>query len=675
MKKLSLFALAAAGMLLGACSSSDDVAIETPSAETSGSSFVGIAISMPSAASNGTRANDDLNNGIAEEFAVKSAYLFLFKGNEEASSKILGRWELTNSFVKDDQEAAEDDQPQTEIMGDDGTGVTSTSVSVAKIDDLSLLPSENLYAYVIVNPANDAQIAKPADGTTFAAFSQKVYARTTTGGSLEGDIATTGLMMTNSPVSDKQGGSADPSGANIITAYKLDQTKIAKTAEAAKAAPAGCIFVERATAKVTITEGTNLGSAIGTEGEADYLPFVIDGWQVINVEPNYYNVRQANESAWLPYFNEFMKTSNNKYRFVTKYDFDPTLPEGANHLDDNGTAKDVYRTYFGKDIQYDANATLDKTVAIDATANWIAKTGKAYVPENTFDVAHQIWTNTTQVTLRVKFNNGADLYTISNDALYYTPATIDNSLAAKVTGLYAINKFREDAVEYVLNYLKNQDNTKYYKAQVTVTATVPKSTDTDPVTGDPTPAAASNAVNYTLAYTIAAQESDTENGTYTDINVDVDLSPALQTDWTNAVASAKTDYKVALYKGGYSYYNVRIQHFGEAETPWTDVEADVANADAFPFKVQPGGNVANIYGYTTDTDDQAKANARFLGRYGVVRDNWYKLSIDKISKLGSAVPEDVSGDTTPDDEIEEEYYIAAHVHIIPWVLRTQSVKF
>jgi hypothetical protein len=666
MKKLSLFALAAAGLLLGACSDKDDLSLnQAAPAETSGSSFVGIAISMPSAESNATRANDDLNNGEAEEFEVHSAYLFLFKGNEEATSTILGRWELTNDFKKDDQEAAEDDQPQTAIMNDDGTGITSTSVSVAKIDDLSLLPSENLYAYVIVNPANDAQKAKPADGTTFADFSKAVYARTTTGGSLEGVIAETGLMMTNSPVSNTQGGSNNPKDATIITAYKLDQTKIAKTAEAAKNAPAGCIFVERSTAKVTITEGTNLGTTI-SDGATGTIPFEIDGWQVINVEPNYYNVRQANESAWLPYFNEFMTTSSNKWRFVTKYDFDPTLPTDEGHL----STTDVYRTYFGKDIQYDKDATLDKTIAIDNAANWIAKTGRAYVPENTFDVARQIWNNTTQVTLRVKFNNGNDLYTISNDALYYTAATIDASLAAKVTGLYGINKFREDAKEFVLDALHDANPSKYYKAQVTVTATVPKSSDT-------TPAVASNSLDYTLEYTITAQESDTEEGTYADIAA-ADI-PALNADlegiWEDAVESAKEDYTVALYKGGYSYYNVRIQHFGEAETPWEAVAAATANADAFPFKVQPGGNVANIYGYTDATDAQAKANARFLGRYGVVRDNWYKLSIDKISKLGSAVPEDVEGNRTPDDEIEEEYYISAHVHIVPWVLRTQSVKF
>ncbi len=655
MKKLSLFALAAAGMLFGACSSNDDVVTVTPSVETNGSSFVGISIQMPSATAT-TRANDDLNNGTEDEFKVNSAYLFLFKGNEEASSTILGMWELTNDFKKDDQEAAPDDKPQTAIMGDEGTGVTSTSVSVAKIDDLSLLPSENLYAYVIVNPYNDAQKTKPADNTTFQDFSELIYNRETIGGTLEGVIAKTGLMMTNSPVSLKQGGSADPTGATIISAYKLDQTKIAKTEKAAKDAPAGCIFVERSAAKVTVKQGANLGTAIG-EGETA-LPFEITGWQVINVEPKYYNVRQANIAEWLPYYNEFMTTTNNKYRFVTKYDFDPKLPTTDGHTPDG----DVYRTYFAKDLQYDKAATLDKTAAIDADQNWLGLNGRAYVPENTFDVANQVWTNTTQVTLRVKFNNGNDLYTISNDALYYQADKIDNSLAAKVSGLYAINKFKEDAVADVLAQLKAADNTKYYKAECNVTATVTKD-------------AASNEAAYELAYTITATECETEDGTYTEVATVPALSTALTTAWADAVTSAKADYKVSLYKGGLSYYNVRIKHFGEFETPWEAISDATANADANPFKVQPGGTVANIYGYTDKAADQAKANARFLGRYGVVRDNWYILEIDKIGKLGSATPEPVNGNETPDDEIEEEYYISAHVHIIPWVLRNQSVKF
>ena len=117
------------------------------------------------------------------------------------------------------------------------------------------------------------------------------------------------------------------------------------------------------------------------------------------------------------------------------------------------------------------------------------------------------------------------------------------------------------------------------------------------------------------------------------------------------------------------YYNIKIQHFGEIETPWGGGDV-VANGS--------GVNVNEIYFNTlwdqTPTDANILAGKqKFLGRYGVVRDNWYKLEINGVTKIGSATPEDPSKITpdTPDDEIEN--YISVHVHIVPWVLRSQSV--
>jgi len=128
---------------------------------------------------------------------------------------------------------------------------------------------------------------------------------------------------------------------------------------------------------------------------------------------------------------------------------------------------------------------------------------------------------------------------------------------------------------------------------------------------------------------------------------------------------------LSFYKGGISYYNVRIKHFGDVETPWTATGAHIAGG---------GDGVNEIYfgvlNTATPTPAQIEtAQKRFLGRYGVVRDNWYKLSIDKIGKIGTAEPVDPSITTpdTPDDEIEN--FISVHVHIVPWVLRSQSVQF
>ena len=719
MKKLSFLALAAAGLLFGACSEKDVVVQENENSliDTNGDSYVGISIQLPSATSNTTRANDDLNNGVENEFKVYNGYMLLFKGSDANSATYIGNYPLMKyvgtgdnqqlqllsgieagaPFDNDNQGATNNSDPQEAIMGENGTNITSTGVVIAKITDLKLTSSQDLYAYVILNANLGNQFVPTESDITFGEWSKKIWnvsetntntsTNTTTnvntlGATLEGVISSTGMLMTNSPVSDIAGGSNDPKDATISYAYRLDKTKIKKTAEEAKDAPAGCIFVERAAAKVTVEDAISGDKQI-TDGTTT-LNYTIQGWQVINVEPAYYNVRQAadgvletNDTKWISYFSDLATTlTNTKYRFVTKYDFAPTLPSTAGHTIDGAR----YRTYFCKDPHFNVDATtfnqaqntysaslLSKTVAIDEAGKWLTvANGVSYVPENTFDVAHQTWKNTTMVTLKVKFGDG-DLYTINGDPTFYTSNTINDAITAGVQRVSEINKYVNDISKYIKGKLTYTDNSKPYLINISIDAA---KTGTD----------ASNALAYNVTPTITCKKGKSDTAKpETSSDWDAIDTPAIEGDYDGqdfnaAVAAAKSKVVVALYKGGMSYYNVRIQHFGESETPWNSIDADNANADTqAPFKIQPGENVQQIYGYTDATKDIS--SKRFLGRYGVVRDNWYILSVSGIGKLGSAVPEDVQLSTTPDDQIEEEYYISAHVHILPWVLRKQNVTF
>lgn len=96
---------------------------------------------------------------------------------------------------------------------------------------------------------------------------------------------------------------------------------------------------------------------------------------------------------------------------------------------------------------------------------------------------------------------------------------------------------------------------------------------------------------------------------------------------------------ISTYLNGEAYYIARIKHFNEL-TPWT-----------------PGT------GYGTD-------NAAFLGRYGVLRNNWYELSVNKVSGLGYPDVPEVKP-TVPDDENSQ--YINVSVKILDWAKRSQSV--
>lgn len=115
---------------------------------------------------------------------------------------------------------------------------------------------------------------------------------------------------------------------------------------------------------------------------------------------------------------------------------------------------------------------------------------------------------------------------------------------------------------------------------------------------------------------------------------------------TDAEAKAVSD-KVGLtekagistYKNGESYYIARIKHFGDVLTPWK----------------------SGVYG----TD-----NLAYLGRYGMLRNNWYELDVEKVSGPGYPDVPDVKP-STPDDE--DDQYIKVSVKILDWAKRSQSV--
>lgn len=99
---------------------------------------------------------------------------------------------------------------------------------------------------------------------------------------------------------------------------------------------------------------------------------------------------------------------------------------------------------------------------------------------------------------------------------------------------------------------------------------------------------------------------------------------------------------IKTYKNGESYYIARIKHFGDDLTPWKE------------------GNAT--YG---------EKNLEWLGRYGVLRNNWYDLTINKIS--GPGYP-DVPEVKPTDSDDEDTKYISVSVKILSWAKRSQGVE-
>lgn len=96
---------------------------------------------------------------------------------------------------------------------------------------------------------------------------------------------------------------------------------------------------------------------------------------------------------------------------------------------------------------------------------------------------------------------------------------------------------------------------------------------------------------------------------------------------------------ISTYAGGESYYIARIKHFGDDLTSWK----------------------SGLY------DEK---NLEYLGRYGVLRNNWYELTVQSVSGPGYPSVPDVKPNT-PDDE--DDKYINVSVKILDWAKRSQNV--
>ena len=108
---------------------------------------------------------------------------------------------------------------------------------------------------------------------------------------------------------------------------------------------------------------------------------------------------------------------------------------------------------------------------------------------------------------------------------------------------------------------------------------------------------------------------------------------------TDGGGRAEAMVGINTYKKGVTYYIARVKHFG-ALTPWNSGESYSDN------------------------------NAKYLGRYGMLRNNWYELQVGNV--YGPGYPGVPPVDPTlPDDENEK--YLSVSVKILSWAKRSDKV--
>lgn len=605
MKKIYLPLALAATLALGACSS-DNVVDNGGSnpIDLSKGGFVKMSLNLPTDNNRGSRATHDLNDGLANEYGIKNAYLVLFEGgDDENKAAIKGAYALSNSDF--------------EAVGDNPNHVTLTK-RIAFANDTKKPSDSNKYIYALVVLNNNGLFTVDGNHTlkfddtkvdatayksaaNFINFSKAIASTSTDGKTpFASDVATNGIFMTNAPLCTKPGGATAP-GATAAIKTLADVTDNIYTTEAeAKSKPAAEIYVERAVAKVTVQDKNDKLVA------NQKISYKLYNWVVDNTNKKSYIVRQYDKD-WNGINSDKATTADaNKYRFVWDKPVNPNATD----------ANKLYRTAFAQDPEYatttanDANYNRNMTMSTD-----FGDEHPQYCNENTFKVEAQNQDQTTRVVLGVKMSApgtstyDADLYTVNdNKEVVYTEASLAERLKNILLNDPTVNTWAENhKTDASFNITFNTDAA----GATTITKATFKGKTTTP----------------------GATEETLESFTTEQLN--------------------KALPNIVRYKGGVAYYAVRIKHFGDSDTPW-----NVAGQD-----VKPGGN-SLIY----PNPSAGASDGWFLGRYGVVRNNWYNISVNSIQTLGDAtIP---AFTNYPDDVLEN--YISVSINVLSWSKHTQG---
>lgn len=579
--------------MLGSCSSSDDLngGGNNTGSNQSVDGYVSLSLNLPTRSGSMSRAeNDNFNDGLVDEYAVKNGTLILFEGANEADATFAGAYKLENLSMN--------------LVGTTTDNITTTTKITQKIKNGLSDGSKNFYAIVVLN--NNGTLA--VDGTNATLKVNDVdFPPTKKISDLQkleltkdaSAFKTTGFLMMNAPLANKAGGALDPSSATISVASKIDKDHIYATEALAKANSSATIYVERALAKVDVTATSNTGNLTDNTS----VPYTIKGWILDNTNKKTYYLRNtSNSSDWLSLATNAVAPDKpaKPYRFVG----DTPMESGVS----------LYRTYWAKDPNYN---TTPSSLSTDFST--IGKTAPTalnnlgehdYCLENTFDVPNQNQNVTTRVIVAAQLQDDGKTFYIVND---------DEAHLLTSDGM-------KDAVKAA--FLSNTDVQAWLKTLLNSGMSIE---GTDLEVADITDAG-NNTPTITFKSTSSSKFTSSTLPTFT---ADID----------NIVKSIK----VATYAKGISYYPVRIKHFGDDLTPWKKSETPkpTVSDGAYPTANQAGN---------------------YLGRYGVLRNNWYTVNVEGIKKIGSPVVPEVTGD--PDDELAA--YISVKINVLSWAKRTQG---
>lgn len=604
MKKLFfLGALFAVGLGFTACSSDkDEVVSASGQSENGGGNYIAISINLPNVPTSVTRATDNGGNVVDLNDGLATEY--------EVKDATLIIFDNSGNFV---EARTIDTKPWTS-----STDAHVTRVSTKVVQKVGGSVAVGNQMLVVLN--NNGLINVPAGSTTLQVMKEGALANftgnysdlftesnkyfATTAGLDCGTMNRNGFYMANAPLADKQGSTATSiAGAGVQVLVPI--TNVYETEAAAAAGTADQIYVERGMAKVTMEQDITTPTLSNSKINASTaLEGEVTGWTIDNTNPSSFLVRSTDgHNSFLSLISNSTADGAAVYRYI-----------GNTAITQGSPATYMYRTYFAKSANYDKSTALNRVTSSTVFSNGFGDTNPQYCFENTFSVADQDVNKTTlvQVAIQAKEAGGvaADLYTVNgNKSSIYNLASLTTLIQSK-------------ALEYIEAQTGWVTSGTIASAEIAV-GEITVNTDNNKVTAIALTCAPSATVNAANFY---------KDGTGTDKTLP---------DAVYQYVLRETG-DILKYVNGISYYNIRIKHFGDLLTPWKNLET-------------PQPATGNIY---------PGADNNYLGRYGVLRNNWYNLKVKSIRSLGEATPHTATWTDTPDDELDN--YISFQINILSW---------
>lgn len=588
MKKIKFLATLLAAGALVACNETIEPQGSGENAPYEGEAgYINISLNLPTTSGTNTKANDNFDDGIASEYNVNNAIIALFYGKDEASAKCKYAFKLN-----------ETDFQTTGTTTDNITSYYASGVRMIEapgenenIYALAILNAPSDFPYSVTTTADDKEASGDAVLTTKlqknnADFTGILTDFTTSSADYNENIASIAsdgnFLMTNAPIASAAtfADGSKPTDFNVTTLAPVTVYNEKSIAEGS--ASANPIYVERAVAKTTV-KVSSADNTLTVDSEVpayDGAEVKFEGWKLQNTNKKYYYVRNVIDwDNWTSLFNT--TATSNLNRFF-------------------GNTANPYRTYWGKDPNYDLvtdNLSDNFNIISEDGNNWNSFDQNEYCAENTSNYNAMQDNNLTSVLLKAQF--------IPEGA---TP-TDDFFMIRGYSAIYSEEEFLTVAMDACRDLGGND-------------------------------ALGNNKI--VLKSDITGGKNITDN---TGVQSILELSDGSELTDNQATEILKAaENVIKYYQGGVTYYYATlISHFGNTETP-------LANDKV----------ISSLSDYE---------EASHLGRWGVLRNNWYELNITSVSGPGEPdVPEIPS---EPADETNS--YVNFEINVLSWAKRSQDV--